>query len=72
VTGPKDVLANADGNIGSVDTDLRVAALAALGGDRAACRTHAERYSWRACAEIFLSHLAPLRGERVESLATAD
>ena len=31
VTGPKDVLINADGKIGAVHTDLRVAALAALG-----------------------------------------
>jgi glycosyltransferase involved in cell wall biosynthesis len=60
VTGPKDVLINSDGNIGAVHTDLRVAAMAALGANRAACRAHAERYSWRACAEIFLSHLVPL------------
>ena len=64
VTGPKDVLMNADGKIGAVHTDLQVAALAALDADRAACRTHAERYSWRACAEIFLSHLVPLAGTR--------
>ncbi len=61
VTGPKDVLADADRMIGAVNTDLRVAALAALQGDRAACRLHAERYSWRACAEVFLTHLVPLR-----------
>jgi hypothetical protein len=41
---------------------LRAAALAALGADRAACRAHAERFSWRACAETFLSHLVPLGG----------
>jgi glycosyltransferase involved in cell wall biosynthesis len=64
VTGPKDVLLNADGKIGSVNTDLRVAALDALSADRTACRAHAERYSWRACAEIFLSHLVPLMGPR--------
>ncbi len=62
VTGPKDVLADADGHIGAVDDDLRTAALAALGGDRVACRAHAERFSWRACAEMFLSHLVPLGG----------
>jgi glycosyltransferase involved in cell wall biosynthesis len=45
VTGPKDVLTNADGCIGAVDTDLRRACLAALNADRAACRRHAERYS---------------------------
>ena len=59
VTGPKDVLADADGLIGAVDDDLRKAALKALKADRAACRVHAERYSWRACAETFLSHLVP-------------
>jgi glycosyltransferase involved in cell wall biosynthesis len=63
VTGPKDVMADAVGNIGAVDTDLRAAALQALTGDRAACRAHAERYSWRACAEMFLSHLVPLAGK---------
>lgn len=65
VTGPKDVLANPDGGpilAGAVDTDLRQAALAALHADRAACRAHAELFSWRACAEIFLSHLLPLGG----------
>jgi glycosyltransferase involved in cell wall biosynthesis len=61
VTGPKDVLAGAVGCIGAVNTDLRQAALAALHGDREACRAHAERHSWRACAELFLSHLTPMR-----------
>jgi glycosyltransferase involved in cell wall biosynthesis len=62
VTGPKDVLINAAGKIGAVHADLRLAAMQALTADRAACRTHAEQYSWRACAEIFLSHLVPLMG----------
>ncbi|MDE2198212.1 MAG: glycosyltransferase family 1 protein [Rhodospirillales bacterium] len=62
VTGPADVLANAAGAIGAVDTDLRAACLAALGADRAACRAHAELFSWRACAESFLGHLVPLGG----------
>ena len=62
VTGPIDVLGDAEGKIGAVNADLRVAALQALTADRAACRTHAERFSWRACAEVFLSHLVPLAG----------
>ncbi len=68
VTGPIDVLANpltGDGiapGVGALDADLRVAALAALNADRALCRLHAERFSWRACAETFLSHLVPLGG----------
>jgi glycosyltransferase involved in cell wall biosynthesis len=64
VTGPRDVLANASGRVGAVNADLRVAALEALGADREACRAHAERFSWRACAEVFLSHLVPLAAER--------
>ncbi len=60
VTGPLDVLGAAPGPIGAVDSDLRRAALAALQGDRAACRGHAERYSWRACAELFLANLVPM------------
>src|SRR6185312_13378716 len=59
--GPIDVLTGAAGNVGAVDPDLRQAALEALHADREACRGHAERYSWRACAELFLSHLTPMR-----------
>ncbi len=62
VTGPKDVLALADAPVGAVSADLREAALAALTADRAACRAHAERFGWRACAETFLGHLVPLGG----------
>ncbi len=62
VTGPKDVLVDAHGKIGAVGDDLRAAALDALTADRAACRAHAERYSWRACAELFLSYLVPMDG----------
>ncbi len=60
VTGPMDVLADTGDSVGAVDADLRAACLRALHADRAACRRHAERFAWRACAEIFLSHLAPL------------
>ena len=69
VTGPRDVLANATGRVGAVNADLRVAALEALTADRAACRAHAERYSWRACAELFLSHLVPIRAAQAAPLA---
>ncbi len=34
-----------------------LAAMRALAGDRAACRAHAERFSWRACADAFLANL---------------
>ena len=62
VTGPRDILAGTAGRVGAVDADLRAACLRALDADRDACRAHAERYSWRACAEVFLSHLVPLGG----------
>lgn len=63
VTGPLDVLADAEGLIGALDEDLRAAAFLALRADRAACRLHAERYGWRASAEAFLSHLMPFDAE---------
>jgi glycosyltransferase involved in cell wall biosynthesis len=62
VTGPSDILAGTDGRVGAIDADLRAACLRALEADRSACRAHAERYSWRACAEVFLSNLVPLGG----------
>lgn len=61
VTGPRDILEAAPVPVGAVDADLRAAALRALAADRAACRVHAERFSWRACAEGFLQALVPLR-----------
>jgi glycosyltransferase involved in cell wall biosynthesis len=61
VTGPKDILAEADPPVGALSDDLREAALAALSVDRSACRAHAERYSWRACAQLFLDNLVPAR-----------
>jgi glycosyltransferase involved in cell wall biosynthesis len=62
VTGPKDVLANPAGQVGAVHQDLRTACLAALHANRADARAHAETFSWKACAETFLSHLVPLGG----------
>ncbi len=60
VTGPADVLEGAAAGVGALDSDLRAAALRALGGDRAACRAHAERFSWRSCADAFLGNLVLL------------
>ncbi len=65
VTGPADILAGAAPGVGALDTDLRAAALRALRGDRAACRRHAERFSWRACAELFLASLVRLPAQVV-------
>ena len=62
VTGPKDVLVGGGDAIGAVDPDLRTAVLRALaGGDRIACRAFAETFSWRACAERFVTNLVPIR-----------
>jgi glycosyltransferase involved in cell wall biosynthesis len=58
VQGPLDVVGGSD--VAVLDEDLRKAALAALRIDRAACRRYAERYSWRAATEQFLS-LQPVR-----------
>jgi glycosyltransferase involved in cell wall biosynthesis len=58
VTGPLDVVA--DSPVGALDEDLRAACLRALGANRAACRAHAERYSWEACARRFRDSLVPL------------
>ncbi|WP_315924365.1 glycosyltransferase family 1 protein [Mesorhizobium sp. SP-1A] len=52
VTGPIDIIG--DGVAGAVSQDLREAALAALAIDRAEARKRALRYSWNACAEMFL------------------
>ena len=62
VTGPKDILAEAQKPVGALDEDLRQACLKALEIDRAACRPFAETYSWRACAERFLDNLVPVGG----------
>jgi glycosyltransferase involved in cell wall biosynthesis len=60
VTGPIDVVAP---GTGVLDVDLRRAALAALDCDRAACRRHAEGFSWRACAEAFRRQVVRLAGD---------
>lgn len=64
VTGPRDILDGARGRIGALHGDLREAAVAALDADRAACRAHAERFGWRASAELFRMHLVPLAAPR--------
>ena len=58
VTGPLDVIT--DSRIGALDEDLRIAGLQALGSDRAACRSHAESWSWEACAAQFRAALVPV------------
>ncbi len=60
VMGPRDVLRGAENAAGAIGRDLQAACLAALSADRAACRAHAERFSWRACADTFRGHLQPM------------
>ena len=60
VMGPRDILRGAAGRPGAVADDLRAACLAAVECSRADARAHAERFSWRACAEMFLAVLAPI------------
>ncbi|WP_431281361.1 glycosyltransferase family 4 protein [Humitalea sp. 24SJ18S-53] len=59
VTGPLDVIGDAP--VGALDEDLRAACLRALDADRGLCRTHAEAFSWAACAERFRAALVPMR-----------
>ena len=56
--GPVDLIQN--GVNGWIDEDLSKAARAALEAPRESCRSFAQRYSWQASTEQFLSHLAPL------------
>ncbi len=55
VTGPLDILG--DHPVGALDADLRAACLRALQADPAACRAHATRFSWAACARRFRDSL---------------
>jgi glycosyltransferase involved in cell wall biosynthesis len=56
--GPKDIIPGS--GAGAVNDDLKTACLEALKCDRATTRAHAEKYSWRACAEDFRRNLQPL------------
>jgi glycosyltransferase involved in cell wall biosynthesis len=64
VTGPIDVVTQ--GVTGVLDKDLRVAALAALELDPAACRAEALKRSWARATEQFLGNLAPARQPALE------
>lgn len=57
VTGPRDILPPGVSAVGAIGPDLRRNILAALRGDRAACRAHAARFTWEACARMFLDAL---------------
>ena len=56
--GPKDIIPGSDAGV--IDDDLRTACLKALECSRETARKYAEGYSWRACAEAFITNLDPL------------
>ncbi len=68
VTGPKDVVEH--GYVGILGPDLREAALAARCIDPAACRAHAEQFSWSSCAARFREIVADAHGFRGPLLAS--
>lgn len=68
VTGPIDVLGDSDAGV--MHEDLREACLAALKIDRKTTRAHAEKFSWRAATEQFVSHLRPATQADLTKAAT--
>lgn len=60
-TGPRDVIPGSGaGTITPIGGDLTQGVIDCLSLSRAACRAHAEQYSWRSCAEVFVENLQPL------------
>jgi glycosyltransferase involved in cell wall biosynthesis len=55
VTGPRDVIGDAD--IGILSENLEEAAMQALAIPRDKCRAFALRHSWEASTDQFLAHL---------------
>ncbi|MGX2039615.1 glycosyltransferase family 4 protein [Methylocaldum sp. MU1018] len=58
VEGPKDVILS--DRVGCLDADLKKAVTEALKLDPGDCRAYALGYSWRDCALLFESYLAPI------------
>src|SRR5262249_53194671 len=58
VPGPLDVVT--DPKVGALDEDLRTACIAAIAGDPADCRRHAETFTCDSCAAQFLATLQPI------------
>lgn len=61
VPGPLDVIGDAP--VGCLHEDLGTAVRNALKADPAACRAHAERFSWEASTRQFVSHIRPFPPE---------
>jgi glycosyltransferase involved in cell wall biosynthesis len=69
VTGPLDVIGNS--KAGALHEDLRTACLNALQLEREDAVAHAQRFSWRASTEQFLSYLHPKIRQPTEVLEAA-
>lgn len=63
VQGPQDVIL--DPRVGTLDEDLRTAALEALALKPEDCRAYALGYAWQNCARQFESHLARIETRSV-------
>jgi glycosyltransferase involved in cell wall biosynthesis len=63
VPGPLDVVGAAP--VGRLDDDLAAAIRGALTSEPAACRAHAEQYSWAACARQFLENVRPFEFDAI-------
>ena len=61
VAGPLDVIGDAP--VGCLHADLGVAVEKALSASPAACRAHAESYSWEASVQQFLANIHPFPPE---------
>ncbi len=59
VTGPIDIVGGGFGGV--VSEDLRQAALSALDVDRAEARERSLRYTWKACAEMYMDNIRAAR-----------
>lgn len=59
VPGPLDIVDGA--GVGALNEDLGLAVGEAIKLPRARCREYALKFSWTACAEMFLENLSPLR-----------
>ena len=56
--GPRDIIPGSEAGI--IDADLKKAAIDCLDLSCQAARMHAEKFSWKVCAEAFIENLAPL------------
>ncbi len=65
VRGPLDVIGEAAGEVGLLDSDLRGACLAALDLPRERCRDFALGKTWEASARRFLANIHPVAGGRL-------